>query len=53
VISAEEHAERRARLRDRVHAVGASGYALFDPTYITYFTGFWFLSNERPIVYLQ
>jgi Xaa-Pro dipeptidase len=53
VISAEEHAERRARLRDRAQAVGASGYALFDPTYITYFTGFWFLSNERPIVYLQ
>jgi Xaa-Pro aminopeptidase len=53
VITPEEHADRRARLLERVQAVGASGYALFDPTYITYFTGFWFLSNERPIVYLQ
>jgi Xaa-Pro aminopeptidase len=53
VISPEEHADRRARLLERVQAVGASGYVLFDPTYITYFTGFWFLSNERPIVYLH
>ena len=53
MISPQEHADRRARLLERVHAIGASGYALFDPTYITYFTGFWFLSNERPIVYLQ
>jgi Xaa-Pro aminopeptidase len=53
VITPEEHAERRARLLDRVRALGASGFVLFDPTYITYFTGFWFLSNERPIVYLH
>ncbi|HST13228.1 MAG TPA: Xaa-Pro peptidase family protein [Gaiellaceae bacterium] len=53
MISPEEHADRRARLLEHVQAVGATGYALFDPTYITYFTGFWFLSNERPIVYLQ
>jgi Xaa-Pro aminopeptidase len=53
VITPEEHADRRARLLEHAHAVGASGYVLFDPTYITYFTGFWFLSNERPIVYLQ
>jgi Xaa-Pro aminopeptidase len=53
VITPEEHAGRRARLLERAQAVGATGYVLFDPTYITYFTGFWFLSNERPIVYLQ
>ena len=53
MISAEEHADRRARLLEHVRAFGASGYTLFDPTYITYFTGFRFLSNERPIVYLQ
>jgi Xaa-Pro dipeptidase len=53
VITSEEHADRRARLLERVRALGASGFVLFDPTYITYFTGFWFLSNERPIVYLQ
>ena len=26
---------------------------LFDASYIQYFTGFWFLSNERPIVYAE
>jgi Xaa-Pro aminopeptidase len=53
VIAPEEFADRRARLLEHARAHGASGYALFDPTYVTYFTGFWFLSNERPIVYLQ
>jgi Xaa-Pro dipeptidase len=53
VISPAEHAGRRERLLERARAVGATGYTLFDPTYITYFTGFRFLSNERPIVYLQ
>jgi len=53
VISPAEHAGRRERLLERAQAVGATGYTLFDPTYITYFTGFRFLSNERPIVYLQ
>jgi Xaa-Pro aminopeptidase len=49
-ISADEFAERRARLRE--HARG-SGYVLFGPDYIRYFTGFAFLSNERPIVYAE
>jgi Xaa-Pro dipeptidase len=53
VISLDELAHRRARLLEHARSRGASGYALFDPTYITYFTGFRFLSNERPIVYLQ
>jgi Xaa-Pro aminopeptidase len=53
VITPEEHADRRARLLERVRALGASGFVLFDPTYITYFTGFWFLSNERPVVYAE
>jgi Xaa-Pro dipeptidase len=53
VISPREHADRRSRLLEHARGYGASGYVLFDPTYITYFTGFWFLSNERPIVYLQ
>ena len=26
---------------------------LFGPAYIQYFTGFWFLSNERPIVFAE
>jgi Xaa-Pro aminopeptidase len=49
-ISADEFAERRARLRE--HA-GGSGYVLFGPDYIRYFTGFAFLSNERPIVFAE
>jgi len=52
-ISAAEFADRRARLLEHVGAVGAAGYVLFEPTYVSYFTGFWFLSNERPIAYLQ
>jgi Xaa-Pro dipeptidase len=33
--------------------MGASGFVLFGPDYIRYFTNFWFLSNERPIVYAE
>ncbi|MGZ4441335.1 MAG: M24 family metallopeptidase, partial [Gaiellaceae bacterium] len=53
MIPADELAARRARLLEQVRANGASGYVLFGPSYITYFTGFLFLSNERPVVYLQ
>jgi Xaa-Pro dipeptidase len=52
-ISAAELQERRERLLDQVKQLGASGYVLFDPAYIQYFTGFWFLSNERPVVFAQ
>jgi Xaa-Pro dipeptidase len=53
VIQPDELAQRRARLLEHVRSAGATGYVLFDPTYVNYFTGFWFLSNERPVVYLQ
>ncbi|HEY0415071.1 MAG TPA: Xaa-Pro peptidase family protein [Gaiellaceae bacterium] len=53
MIGADEFEGRRARLLEHTRAAGASGYALFGPTYVNYFTGFWFLSNERPVVYLQ
>jgi Xaa-Pro aminopeptidase len=53
VISPEEFAGRRGRLLEQAKAQGASGYVLFGPDYVHYFTGFWFLSNERPIVYVQ
>ena len=52
-IPAAEFAERRERLLEHVTEIGASGYVLFDAGYIQYFTGFWFLSNERPVVYAQ
>jgi Xaa-Pro dipeptidase len=53
VIPAAEFQERRERLLEHSRAQGATGYALFGPSYVHYFTGFWFLSNERPIVYVQ
>ena len=52
-IEPAELAARRERLLDQVRRRHASGYVLFEPSYIQYFTSFWFLSNERPIVYAQ
>ena len=52
-IPTSELGERRARLLEHVRATGASGFVLFGPDYIRYFTNFWFLSNERPIVYAE
>jgi Xaa-Pro dipeptidase len=52
-IPVAELEERRERLLDHVRELGASGYVLFDADYIQYFTGFWFLSNERPVVFAQ
>jgi Xaa-Pro dipeptidase len=44
---------RRARLLDHVRREGLAGYVLFDEHYIRYFTGFGFLSTERPVVFAQ
>jgi Xaa-Pro dipeptidase len=52
-ISGSELQARRERLLEHVRHEGLSGYVLFEQAYIQYFTGFWFLSNERPIVYAQ
>jgi len=52
-ISPDELAARRGRLLDHVRGLGLSGYVLFGASYIQYFTGFWFLSNERPIAYAE
>ncbi|HEU5009093.1 MAG TPA: aminopeptidase P family N-terminal domain-containing protein, partial [Gaiellaceae bacterium] len=52
-IPAEELGERRERLLEHVGQQGLSGYVLFGADYIQYFTGFWFLSNERPVVYAE
>jgi Xaa-Pro dipeptidase len=52
-IPAVELAERRQRLLEHVRQSGLSGYVLFDAAYIQYFTGFWFLSNERPVIYAE
>jgi Xaa-Pro aminopeptidase len=52
-ISPPEHEARRERLLEHVRSEKLAGYVLFDPDYIRYFTGFNFLSNERPIVFAQ
>jgi Xaa-Pro dipeptidase len=52
-IPAAELQERRERLLEHVKREGLSGYVLFGADYIQYFTGFWFLSNERPVVYAE
>jgi Xaa-Pro dipeptidase len=52
-ITAAELEERRERLLEHVRRDGLSGYVLFGADYIQYFTGFWFLSNERPVIYAE
>ncbi|MBV8066079.1 MAG: aminopeptidase P family protein [Actinobacteria bacterium] len=52
-IPASELADRRARLLEHVRGEGLSGYVLFGADSVQYFTGFSFLSNERPVVYAE
>ena len=52
-IPATEFEERRARLIEHVRRSRLTGYVLFGADYIRYFTGFAFLSNERPVVYAE
>ena len=52
-IPRSEFETRRERLLEHVRRRKLSGYVLFEQTYIQYFTGFWFLSNERPVVFAQ
>jgi Xaa-Pro aminopeptidase len=52
-IPAAELHERRERLLEHVRRAGLSGYVLFGADTIQYFTGFWFLSNERPVIYAE
>ncbi|HVS84728.1 MAG TPA: Xaa-Pro peptidase family protein [Gaiellaceae bacterium] len=52
-ISPAEFRERRGRLLEHALRQGATGVVLFGADTIQYFTGFWFLSNERPVVYAE
>jgi Xaa-Pro dipeptidase len=52
-IPAAELEERRGRLLEHGRRAGLSGYVLFVADYVQYFTGFRFLSNERPVVYAE
>jgi Xaa-Pro aminopeptidase len=52
-VPAPEFADRRERVLEHVRREQLSGYVLFGQDYIQYFTGFWFLSTERPVVFAQ
>ena len=52
-ITSAELQARRERLLEHVEQRALSGYVLFDEAYIRYFTGFNFLSTERPVVFAQ
>jgi Xaa-Pro aminopeptidase len=52
-IPAAELQERRGRLLEHVRRGGLTGYVLFGADAIQYFTGFRFLSNERPVIYAE
>src|SRR5215471_14774577 len=52
-IPESEFEERRERLLEYARGASLSGYVLFGADYIRYFTGFAFLSNERPVVYAE
>jgi Xaa-Pro dipeptidase len=52
-IPAAELEGRRERLLEHVRRLKLTGYVLFGADYIRYFTGFSFLSNERPVVYAE
>lgn len=49
-ISPTEFAERRSRLLEQAQTLGLTGVVLFDSSYVLYFTGFNYLSTERPVV---
>ena len=44
---------RREALLEHVQRRGLTGYAIFDQSYIKYFTGFNFLATERPVAFVQ
>jgi Xaa-Pro aminopeptidase len=52
-IPGVELEHRRGHLLEHVRREKLTGYVLFGPDYIRYFTSFNFLSNERPIVFAQ
>ena len=49
-ISDGDFASRRARLIEHARESGLSGVVLFDSAYVLYFTGFNYLSTERPVI---
>ncbi|MDE3189352.1 MAG: aminopeptidase P family protein [Acidobacteriota bacterium] len=50
-ITEAEFAERREALAGRAAERGLDGVVLFDPQYVHYYTGFFFIPTERPIAF--
>ena len=50
-IAVGEFAARREALAARLEERRLSGCVLFDPQYVAYYTGFAFISTERPIAF--
>jgi Xaa-Pro dipeptidase len=50
-ISDDEFAARRSTFAEALGARGLAGAVLFDPQYVHYYTGFFFIPTERPIVF--
>jgi Xaa-Pro aminopeptidase len=50
-ISEAEFAERRETFAARLEELGLAGAVLFDPHYVHYYSGFFFIPTERPIAF--
>src|SRR3954447_521446 len=50
-ITDAEFAARRDGLASTLAERGLSGAVLFDPQYVHYYTGFFFIPTERPIAF--
>jgi Xaa-Pro aminopeptidase len=50
-IGEDEFAARRSGLAAALDGRGLSGAVLFDPQYVHYYTGFFFIPTERPIAF--
>jgi Xaa-Pro dipeptidase len=50
-ISDDEFAARRSAFAEALAARGLPGAVLFDPQYVHYYTGFFFIPTERPIAF--
>lgn len=50
-ISEEEFAARRSAFAARLEERGLSGAVLFDPHYVHYYSGFFFIPTERPLAF--
>ena len=51
-IAAAEFAARREALAAKLEERGLAGCVLFEPHYVTYYTGFSFIPTERPIAFV-